>query len=228
MLSKKMRFFKIFLLLLLGVNFLFALPYEEIKEAYAKSYLYEKVGDYKDAIRVLMPVYNAYPDSYTVNLRLGWLYYLMGKYANSVYHYKKADSAIPSSVESKLGLSLPLIAQERWGEAEQVLYRVLAIDYYNYYGNLRLAKVLGEEGKYKQQIAVALKMLNIYPTAVPFLVFLGSGYYHLGNLKRAEEIFKNVLVLDPENITAKGYLEKIEKSSKGEKAQESPKGKEED
>ena len=228
MLSKKMRFFKILFLLLLAVNFLFALPYEEIKKAYAKSYLYEKVGDYKDAIRVLMPVYNAYPDSYTVNLRLGWLYYLMGKYANSVYHYKKADRAIPSSVESKLGLSLPLIAQERWGEAEQVLYRVLAIDYYNYYGNLRLAKVLGEEGKYNQQIAVALKMLNIYPTGVPFLVLLGEGYYHLGNLKRAEEIFKNVLILDPENITAKGYLEKIEKSSKGEKAQESPKGKEKD
>lgn len=225
MLFKKMRFFKVFVLLLLGFHLTFALSYKEIKQAYAKSYLYERVGDYKDAVRVLMPVYEAYPDSYTVNLRLGWLYYLMGKYANSVYHYKKADRAIPSSVESKLGLSLPLIAQERWSEAEQVLYRVLAIDYYNYYGNLRLAKVLGKEGKYNQQIAVALKMLNIYPTAVPFLLLLGEGYYHLGNLKRAKEIFKNVLILDPENITAKGYLDKIEKSSEGVKKKGTPKGK---
>ena len=213
-----MRFFKVFSLFILFAQVLFALSYEQIKEAYQKSFFYEKIGDYKDAIRVLMPVYKAYPNGYTVNLRLGWLYYLMKKYDNSEFHYRKADMAIPTSVESKLGLSLPLMAQERWGDAEQVLYKVIAIDYYNYYGNLRLAKVLGEEKKYKQQVSVALKMLAIYPTSVPFLVVLGEGYYHLGDLKRAEEVFKNVLILDPENLTAKEYLKKLEKpSGEGEK-----------
>ena len=219
-----MRFLKLLPLFIFLTQTLFALSYKQIKEAYHKSFFYEKIGDYKDAVRVLMPVYKAYPNGYAVNLRLGWLYYLMGKYDNSEYHYRKADKVISTSVESKLGLSLPLMAQERWSDAEQVLYKVIAIDYYNYYGNLRLAKVLGKEKKYKQQVAVALKMLNIYPTSVPFLVVLGEGYYHLGDLKKAEEIFKNVLILDPENLTAKGYLKKIGENLKGDNKKQTSKG----
>ena len=218
-----MRFLKSLFFIFLLIQSVFALTYKEIKQAYQKSYFYEKVGDYKNAIRVLMPIYKAYPNGYTINLRLGWLYYLMGRYDNSEYHYRKADKVIPTSVESKLGLSLPLMAQERWGDAEQVLYRVLAIDYYNYYGNLRLAKVLGKEKKYKQQVAVVLKMLNIYPTSVPFLVVLGEGYYHLGEFNKAQEIFKNVLILDPENLTAKRYLKKLQKSPKEKAKKESQK-----
>ena len=201
-----------FLLLILALTALsFSLSYEKIKEAYYKSYMYEKVGDYKNAIRVLMEIYKAYPNGYTVNLRLGWLYYLMGKYENSVYHYRKAEKAIPTSLEAKLGLTLPLMAQKKWGEAEEVLYRILATDYYNYYGNLRLCTVLEEQKKYSQQKAIALKMLTVYPTSVPFLVCLAKSYYYLGRKDRAEKLFKDILILDPENLTAKEFLKKLQK-----------------
>ena len=198
----------------------YSLSYEQIAQAYKQSYLYEKIGDYKDAIRALMPVYEAYPNGYTVNLRLGWLYYLWGKYKNSLYHYRKADQAIPSSVESKLGMTLPLMAQERWNEAEQVLFRVLSVDYYNYYGNLRLCQVLEKEQKYGQQVAVALKMLNIYPTSVPFLLELAKGYYYLGQKDKALKYFKDVLILDPENLTAKAFLKKPEKKKENPEVEE--------
>ena len=196
---------------LLLIPFLvFSLTYQEIAKAYKESYLYEKIGDYKNAIRVLIPIYKVYPNSYTINLRLGWLYYLWGKYDNSIFHYKKADKAIPTSVESKLGLSLPLMAQEKWGDTEEVLYRVLKLDYYNYYGNLRLCIALEKEKKYDQQKAIALKMLRIYPTSVPFLVELAKSYYHLGEKEKAKKLFEDILILDPENLTAKEYLKKFE------------------
>jgi len=200
-----------FRFLLLIPFLVFSLTYEEIAKAYKQSYLYEKIGDYKDAIRVLMPIYNSYPNGYTVNLRLGWLYYLMGKYENSIFHYKRADRAIPTSVESKLGLSLPLMAQEKWDKAEEILFRVLKLDYYNYYGNLRLCTVLEKEKKFEQQKATALKMLAIYPTSVPFLVELAKAYYHLGEKEKAKKLFKDILILDPENLTAKEYLKKLGK-----------------
>jgi len=77
----------------------FGLSYDEIKNAYYRSYQYEKSGNYEDAIKSLMPVYNKYPDGYTLNLRLGWLYYLNKKYANSIYHYEKAmTSACPEQI----------------------------------------------------------------------------------------------------------------------------------
>ncbi len=201
---------KLLLVLLFIPLFVFSLSYEEIKKAYQQSFFYEKIGDYKDAIRALMPVYKAYPNTYTVNLRLGWLYYLWGKYNNSIYHYDKANQAAPASVEAKLGLSLPLMAQHKWGDAEKVLYKVLAIDFYNYYGNLRLCKVLEKEKKYRDQLMVALKMLNLYPASVPFLVEKGKAFYHLGNLEASLKVFRDVLILDPENLTAKDYLKKVE------------------
>jgi len=200
-------------------SFSFALDYQSIKNAYQKSYLYEKVGDYKDAIRALMPVYEAYPDGYTVNLRLGWLYYLWGKYKNSIFHYRKAIRAIPTSVEAKLGLTLPLIAQQNWSEAEKVLYQILKIDYYNYYGNLRLCNVLEGEKKYSLVQSVAIKMLTVYPTSVPFLIYLAKSYYHLGYLKKAKKLFEDILILDPENVEAKTYLQKLEEKGKPEKGE---------
>jgi len=203
-----------FLLLLFLFTNSFALTYEEIKEAYHRSFIYEKSGDYEDAIKALMPVYKSFPNGYTVNLRLGWLYYLAKKYANSEFHYRKALQVVPSSVEAMLGLTLPYMAQGKWPETEALTYRILKIDYYNYYGNLRLSYALRKEGKYSIAEAVARKMLAIYPSDVNFLVELALALYHQGKTAYAESIFKDVLILDPENPTAKEYLKKIEKEKK--------------
>jgi tetratricopeptide (TPR) repeat protein len=202
---------KLLVYLTVIVSLSFSLTYEEIKGAYQRSYLYEKVGDYTNAIKALMPVYNAYPNSYTVNLRLGWLFYLLKKYQNSEFHYRNAIKAIPTSAEAKLGLTLPLMAQQKWQDTEKVIYQILKVDYYNYYANLRLCYVFEKEKKYPLMQTVSQKMLALYPTSVPFLVYLAKSYYYLGNMKKAEKLFKDILILDPENVTAKEFLQKLEK-----------------
>ena len=198
-----------FLLILMIPAFAYSMDYKEIKEAYTKSYIYEKSRDYKDAIKALMDVYKNYPNGYTVNLRLGWLYYLMGKYANSEFHYQKALKAIPTSVEAMLGLSLPLIAEEKWSDVESLMYRILKIDYYNYYGNLRLCLALRKLKKFSASEAVARKMLSLYPTDVNFLNELAISLFNQGKNSYAESIFENILILDPENPVAKTYIRKI-------------------
>ncbi len=202
----------IFLLIFSLTSFAHSMSYKEIKKAYEKSYFYEKNKDYKDAIRALMPIYKNYPNGYTVNLRLGWLYYLMQKYANSKYHYEKALKATPSSVEAMLGLSLPFMAQNRWKDVESLMYRILKIDYYNYYGNLRLCIALGHLKKYSILEAVARKMLAIYPTDVNFLNELAISLYYQNKKSYAKSLFEDVLILDPENPVAKNYLKLIKTS----------------
>jgi len=186
----------------------FSLDYEDIKRAYYRSYQYEKAGDYENAIKALSFVYNEYPDSYTVNLRLGWLYYLAKKYANSLFHYGKAIKVAPYSIEAKLGYTLPLLAQSKYKDVEKVCYQILNTDYYNYYGNLRLSYALRGQKKYKIVSEVAYKMLTIYPTDVNFLTELALAQFYLGNKKEAYRLFKEILILDPENPTAKEYLKK--------------------
>ncbi len=187
-------------------SFSFSMDYEKIKEAYHRSYQYEKMENYDDAIKVLLPVYKEYPDGYTINLRLGWLYYIAGKYANSIFHYEKAIKAIPYSLEAKLGYTLPLLAKKEFSRVEKVCYQILYTDYYNYYGNLRLSYSLRMQKKYDIALRVVNKMLYLYPTDINFLLELAILKKETGKDKEAEKIFKDILILDPENVVAKEFL----------------------
>ena len=185
---------------------IFALSLEDIKNAYYTSYKYEVAGDYKDAIRSLMIIYNNYPNGYTVNLRLGWLYYLNKNYSNSIFHYKKAIKVAPYSVEAKLGLTLPLLAQGKYSSVEKLCYQILNQDFYNYYGNLKLVYVLRKQKKYDLAEKVINKMLYLYPTDTNFLLELGILKFEKREFNNAKRILNDVLILDPENLKAKHYL----------------------
>ncbi len=202
-------FKKILLSILILSYFSFGIEYEDIKNAYYRSYQYEKSGNYEDAIKALIPVYKEYPNGYTINLRLGWLYYLDKKYANSIYHYEKAMKLLPSSVEAKLGYTLPLLSQNRYSDVEKVCYQILNIDFYNYYGNLRLSFVLRMQNKFTLAEKVINKMLALYPTDTNFLVELGLLKFATGKKEEAKKIFNDVLILDPENVIAREYLKKL-------------------
>jgi len=179
-----------------------------IKEAYSHSFHYEQTERYENAIKSLSSVVKAYPKGYTVNLRLGWLYYLVGRYSNSMAHYQVASKSAPGAIEPTLGLLLPQLAQERYAEAEQTAYRIIATDYYNYYANLHLSFALRKQKKSGLALKVVNKMLVKYPTNVAFLVELGMLYMELGEGEKAAEVFTTVTILDPENVTAKNQLTK--------------------
>ncbi len=200
-----MRRAGILLLVLLWAVPGYSLDYKEIKRAYYTSYQYERRGEYAKAREALLPVYEKFPQGYTVNLRLGWLFYLEGHYRNAIKHYEKAVEAAPGAVEPLLGLSLPYLAQKNWKKVEELMYRVLKIDFYNYYGNLRLALALREQKKYRQAEAVCRKMLALYPTDVSFLTELALDLYLSGHKKEAQALFGDILILDPENTVALKY-----------------------
>jgi len=198
---------KFFLMLFLGLN-LFGFNYEEIKSIYLKSYNYEKMGDFKDAIKVLIPLYKKYPNGYTLNLRLGWLFYLNKDYKNALIHYETASKISPYSLEPKLGMMRVYLAMNNYKKVLDIGNIVLKTDYYNYYGNYY--DVLGFEGikEYKSALMLINKMLTLYPTDVLFLTELAKVYFYIGEKKKSKKIFEDILILDPNNITAKEFLNK--------------------
>jgi len=177
-----------------------------IQESYHRSFSYEKVQDYDNAIKALMPIFQTYPKGYTVNYRLGWLYYLKQSYSNALSHYGQAISVAPYSIEVKLGITLPLMAQLRWEDVENQLYKVVKTDFYNYYGNLRLAYVLRQQKKVTLGIQVMQKMLSLYPTDVSCLTELALLYVEKKDKKAAGEVFQTILTLDRENVAAKSFF----------------------
>lgn len=178
----------------------------EVREAYRKSHDYEKMEAFDDAVRSLLLVHGVDPKDYGVNLRLGWLYYKSERYANARHHYKAAMAASPGSLEAKLGYMLPLLAQTRYGEVESLAYKILSVDPYNYYGNLRLAFALRMQGKHAPAERVLKKMLALYPTDVPYLTELALLKEQTGAKKSARSRFQSVVALDPENVTARSHL----------------------
>ena len=179
---------------------------DDIREAYHKSYQYERTQNYPDAVKALTLLHQAYPEGYTVNLRLGWLYYLSGNFANAKVHYQTVIKVAPSSVEAKLGFMLPMLAQARYKDVEAMAKQVMEIDHSNYLANLRLAIALRMQKKFDQAEEVAMRMLVLYPTDLGFLTQLGLIKIAQKDPESATQLFTDILTLDPENVTAKQQL----------------------
>ena len=176
---------------------------DAVLDAFAESYKYEKAQNYKDAIKAIVILDE---HDYLVNLRLGWLYYCSGNYANSRQRYQMAVTAAPKAIEPRLGYMLPLLAQTGFSEVEAVAVQVLRMDSANYYASLRLAIALRMQGKLSQAVEVNNSMLGIYPTDVSFLTELGLAHVDQKNHTSARSVFRKILTLDPENVVAKKQL----------------------
>jgi len=181
---------------------------DEIQKSYLESYNYEKIGDYKDAIKVLIPLYKKYPKGYTLNLRLGYLFYMNKKYDNAIKYYKQASLSLPYSFEPKLGMMRVYLTTGEYDKVIQIGYSLMKINYYDYYSNLYTLQALKAKKDYKDALSIANKMLTIYPTDITYLVNLAK-IYEITNPDYAKKIYKDsILILDPNNISAKLFLSK--------------------
>ncbi len=194
---------KKFLFFIALFSFLYGL---DIKKIYLKSYNYEKSNDFIDAIKVLTPLYKKYPNGYTINLRLAWLFFLSKKYQNAIIHYKKALVASPLSMEAFIGLERSYLALNNFDKAIDVGTIIVKKDFYNFYGNYYLALALLQKVSLKEAREIAKKMLALYPTNTLFLGVLAKSFTKNNPLK-AKQIYENILILDPNNVEANEFLQ---------------------
>ena len=191
---------KILVVLLIGFySLVSSSEFDNIKNQYFKSYDYERIGKYSEAIKVLAPLYKKYPNGYTINLRFGWLFYLEKKYTNALNYYKKASLTNNYALEPRLGLAMVYLETASYEKAQTVSYELLKIDYYNYYANLYAVKALIAQKKFNISKKIIFKMLNLYPTDITYLVQLAILYKNI-NDKKLQKLYEDILILDPNNI----------------------------
>jgi len=179
---------------------------QDINLAYYRSYNYEKYANITDAIKSIQLIYKQYPKAYQINVRLAYLYELNRQYANAKMHYHKAIQALPYALSPKLGLLYVYNLSNDFKEASKLGYQVISMDYYNYYGNLRLAYALKKNKKWALAETLLVKMLILYPSDTLYLSELGEIKFLQKKYRRAKTIMQSVLVLEPENILAKTTL----------------------
>ena len=91
--------------------------------AFKESYSFETNVQYAKAIESISKVYKA--DSYELNMRLGWLNYLLGQHIDAVSYYQKAINLKPLSEEARLGIVLPLSYLGNWDQIIQT-YKIFS------------------------------------------------------------------------------------------------------
>jgi len=206
----------IILLIVVSNSFAEEMTSEAIKICYHQSYKHEFQKRYVDAIADLKPIYLNYPNTYTVNYRLGWLFYLNKNYANAINHLNRATSILPQSSETAQIKIYIYQEQDNWVEVETLSVQILKQDYYSICGNYWYAVALKMQGKYALAMKIANKMLAIQPSSEIFLQELGENLFLCEYLDDSLSLFTNLLMLYPQNRTAKYYLKKIEDSKEKE------------
>jgi len=201
-----------FIIIFIGLTNCFAdeMPNETIKSCYYQSYLHESQKRYADAISDLKAVYLKYPNTYTINYRLGWLYYLNQNFANAITHLNQATAVFPQSAETIKVLILIYQAQENWVEVETLAVQLLKRSYYSIDGNYWYAIALKMQGKYALAIKIVNKMLAIQPTSEIFLQELGENLFLCEYIDDSKSLYTNMLILYPHNRIAQSYLNKID------------------
>lgn len=182
---------------------------QSIPQIYQQSYEEEAKGNYQEAILVLMQASRAGDNSYLYHLRLGWLQYLGNKYTDSVNSYRKAAILTKDSIEAKLGLMLPLMAQGKWSEAEKVAKEILSLDPLSYLANSRLAYIYYNLKQYKDSETSYRKVLSYYPGDIEMQAGLAWALLKQDKKEAAEKVFREILRYVPNHVSANAGMKMV-------------------
>jgi tetratricopeptide (TPR) repeat protein len=200
------------LIFLLSFLFLFASAQgQKITEAsinaFSESYKNEVSKDYEKAITAIKNVYSA--NSYEMNLRLGWLYFLKKEYIQSAKYYKTAISVQPKSIEAMLGLVNPGAELQNWTEVFDTYKRILQIDPYHSVANYRIALMYYYRKDYTNGQMHLQKVLDLYPFDYDSMLLMAQTKLAAGKITEAKSWYQKVLLYNPGDTTAKKALEKL-------------------
>jgi tetratricopeptide (TPR) repeat protein len=177
-----------------------------VLKAFEKSYTMEAAQKYTEAITTLKAVYEV--NSYELNLRLGWLYYLAADYKTSIIYYKKATEIYPLSIEAKLGYVYPLSAVYSWDEVIVQYKSILKMNSYNSQVNYSLGLIY----YYRKDYTAAKQYLDLAITSYPFdydiVVLSGWNNLMLGKTEESKKLFNRALLLKPNDTSATDGLKK--------------------
>ena len=198
---KRLTLLAVFLLSVLVSN---SQDYTKLIAAFSDSYAKEKAEKYGEAATVMKGYYDE--KSYEINLRLGWLTYLQGQFAESISYYSKAIELMPYAIEPRFGLALPASAMGNWNLVLVQYNKILAIDPNNTVTLYRMGLISYDKKDYKQAYQYFEKVSNLYPFDYQSLLMLAWTNLKLGKTREAKILFNKVLLYSPHDASAKEGL----------------------
>lgn len=176
------------------------------QDPWAESYQLESEGSFDAAAQALAPIIQVDSAHEFAVLRTAWLKYLDGDYNAAIRDYRLALEINDQSFDARLGLILPLLAQQRWREAAASAEEVMKTAPWNYYAHIRL--MVAEEGMRQWQTLArhAKDVATRYPGDATVLVYLARAEARQGNTDIARGIYTEVMERVPEHAEAMSFI----------------------
>lgn len=180
---------------------------QQVLNAFSASYASESAKDYGKAITDLQPAYSE--GFYEINLRLGWLNYLLKQYTASEKYYRQAMKLKPSSIEAMFGYINPVAAELKWADVFMTYQKVLAVDPNHSLANYRIALMY----YYRKEFATAekhlQKIVERYPFDYDIVLLLAQTKLALGKTSESKAYYQRALIYSPNNSEIKSVLSKM-------------------
>jgi tetratricopeptide (TPR) repeat protein len=176
------------------------------EQAFSKSYLFEYENQYDRAIKALN---DEGAETYEVNLRLGWLYYLSKDYIKSESSYRKAISMEPLSVEGRFGLALPLSAMGNWNGVLAAYLDILRQDPNNSIANYRTASIYYNRKDYNNASSYVFKVIRMYPFDYESNLLYGRVLMAQSKNTEARKYLERALEYNPQSEDARSLIKKL-------------------
>ena len=193
------------ILLTLGTFSINAQSFTEQVKAFQQSYIHEASGNYKESINYLKNIYME--DSYEVNLRLGYLSYMAGRFTESIAYYSKAIELMPYGIEARFGYAYPASAIGNYTQVLQQYEKILEITPNNSIVMHRIGLIYYGREDYLKSEKYFEKVVNLYPFDYEGLTMLAWTKLKLNKTRESKALFQKALLNTPSGSTAAEGLE---------------------
>ncbi len=168
--------------------------------AFDSSYKLEKAAKYVDAINAIKAVYEE--NSYEMNMRMGWLNYLVGQQTTSMSYYLKAIALNPYAIEARFGYIVPASVIGNWEAVKDQYTQILKIDPQNTKANYYLGLIYYNSKEYNKADKHFEICANLYPFDYDSVLMYAWNSYFLGKLREAKVLFTKCLMIRPNDKSA--------------------------
>lgn len=178
-----------------------------VADLWAKSSKAETGGDYAAALKYHEQLLPMVGKSYVAALRAGWLYYKTGRYTEALKNYEKAAGFSSGALSPLYGIMNCQVALKDQHKAERTAKAILVIDPLNYTANKQLAALYYGEKKFSLAAAYYRKLNRLYPEDLAVASGLAWAYVGQNELRQAEPLFREILLVSPDYAYAQRGLE---------------------
>ena len=159
----------------------------------------------KEAEETLLELTQQWPESTDLLLSLGNMYESTDRLEEAITNYNKLIKVAPTSsdgLKARNRLVAIKVQQNKPDEARQLISEILIDDPTNISGLLARAAFLYVEGKYDEVIADARVIVSKEPDSEDGLLFIARAHREKGDQILAQDAYRRVIAVNPNNTSA--------------------------